>query len=76
MTFEPWYEAGAALPKPLTIDEIHDLVDKYGQAALRCKKAGFDLVEVHGAGGCLPTNFLSPNDNQRNDMYGDLYIIV
>ena len=47
------------------IDEIHDLVDKYGQAALRCKKAGFDLVEVHGAGGCLPTNFLSPNDNQR-----------
>lgn len=70
VTFEPWYEAGAALPKPLTIDEIHDLVDKYGQAALRCKKAGFDLVEVHGAGGCLPTNFLSPNDNQRNDMYG------
>ena len=70
VTFEPWYEAGAALPKPLNIDEIHDLVDKYGQAALRCKKAGFDLVEVHGAGGCLPTNFLSPNDNQRNDMYG------
>lgn len=70
ITFEPWYEAGAQLPKPLTIDEIHVLEEQYGQAALRCKKAGFDIIEIHGAGGCLPTNFLSPHDNQRNDMYG------
>ena len=70
VTFEPWYEAGAALPKPLTIDEIHDLVDKYGQAALRCKKAGFEIIEIHGAAGCIPTNFLSPHDNKRTDMYG------
>lgn len=70
VTFEPWYEAGASLPTPLTIDQIHELVEQYGQAALRCKKAGFDIVEIHGAGGCLPTNFLSPHDNQRNDMYG------
>ena len=76
VTFEPWYEAGAALPKPLTIDEIHDLVDKYGQAALRCKKAGFDLVEVHGAGGCLPTNFLSPNDNQRGSLHNRMRFLV
>lgn len=70
ITFEPWYEAGAKLPRELTIDEIHDLVSKFGDAALRCKKAGFEIVELHGAAGCIPTNFLSPHDNKRNDMYG------
>lgn len=62
--------AGATVPRPLTIDEIHEIEEQYGQAAARVKQAGFDIVEVHGACGCLPTNFLSPHDNQRNDIYG------
>lgn len=70
ITYEPWYEAGAKLPRPLSIEEIHDLVGKFGDAALRCKQAGFDVVEIHGAAGCIPTNFLSTHDNKRTDMYG------
>ena len=70
ITFEPWYEAGAQLPKELTIEEIHTMVRKYGEAALRVRKAGFDIVEIMAAAGCLPTNFLSPHDNHRTDMYG------
>lgn len=70
ITFEPWYEMGFQMPRALTIDEIHDLVDKFGDAALRCKKAGFEILEIHGAAGCIPTNFLSPHDNKRTDMYG------
>lgn len=70
ITFEPWYQAGFKLPRALTVDEIHDLVEKFGDAALRCKKAGFDIIEIHGAAGCIPTNFLSPHDNKRTDMYG------
>lgn len=70
ITFEPWYEAGARVPRELSVEEIHDLVSKFGDAALRCKHAGFDIVEIHGAAGCIPTNFLSPHDNRRNDMYG------
>ena len=31
ITFEPWYEAGAQLPKELTIEEIHTMVQKYGE---------------------------------------------
>ena len=50
--------------------------DKYGQAALRCKKAGFDLVEVHGAGGCLPTNSYHQMIIKGMICMGDLYIIV
>lgn len=70
ITFEPWYEMGFPVPRALSLQEIHDLVSKFGDAALRCKKAGFDIVEIHAAAGCIPTNFLSPHDNQRNDMYG------
>ena len=50
ITFEPWYEAGAQLPKELTIEEIHTMVQKYGEAALRVRKAGFDIVEIMAAG--------------------------
>lgn len=70
ITFEPWYEMGFPVPRALSMEEIHDLVSKFGDAALRCKKAGFDIVEIHAAAGCIPTNFLSPHDNKRNDLYG------
>lgn len=70
ITYEPWYQMGARLPRALTIEEIHDLVSRFGDAALRCKKAGFEIIEIHGAAGCIPTNFLSPHDNKRTDMYG------
>ena len=70
ITFEPWYELGFKMPRSLSIEEIHDLVEKFGDAALRCKKAGFDVIEIHGAAGCIPTNFLSPHDNKRTDIYG------
>lgn len=70
ITYEPWYEAGAKVPRELTMDEIHELVEKFGDAALRCKRAGFQIIEIHGAAGCIPTNFLSPHDNKRTDMYG------
>ncbi len=40
-------------------------------AALRSKKAGFDLVVVyHGHDGTVPTHFLSKRQNQRTDEYG------
>ena len=60
----------AAIPQELTLDEIHQLVDDFGRAALRAKTAGFEVVEIHGAHGYLITNFLSPFTNQRSDWYG------
>jgi len=70
ITFEPWYEMGYKMPRALSIEEIHELVERFGDAALRCKKAGFEVLEIHGAAGCIPTNFLSPHDNKRTDIYG------
>ncbi|MCY6370590.1 FAD-dependent oxidoreductase [Clostridium ganghwense] len=57
-------------PKELTIKEIHEIVEKFGDAALRAKKAGFDGVEVHGSHGYLINEFMSPFSNKRTDEYG------
>jgi 2,4-dienoyl-CoA reductase-like NADH-dependent reductase (Old Yellow Enzyme family)/thioredoxin reductase len=58
------------VPHELTIPEIQDLVEAFGQAARRAKEAGFDAVELHGAHGYLINEFLSPFFNHRQDAYG------
>lgn len=60
----------AEIPKALTIAEIEELVEQFGQAALRAKRAGFDAVEIHGASGYLLSQFVSPYSNKRTDAYG------
>ena len=57
-------------PKKMTKDDIRYIISAYSQAALRAKKAGFDIVEIHGATGYLPVQFLSPRTNSRKDRYG------
>ncbi len=61
---------GGEIPKPLSVEEIGEIVDRFAEAALRAKKAGFDGVEIHGAHGYLIDQFLSRASNQRRDGYG------
>jgi 2,4-dienoyl-CoA reductase-like NADH-dependent reductase (Old Yellow Enzyme family) len=56
--------------RAMTIAEIHEVVDMFAQAARRAKEAGLDGVEVAGANGMLPTQFLSSGINDRTDAYG------
>ena len=58
------------MPHPLSIDEIDELVTKFGDCARRAKEAGFDGVEVHGAHGYLIAQFMSAYSNKRTDRYG------
>lgn len=58
------------VPRALGIDEIHTLIGKFAKAALRAKRAGAKIVELHGAHGYLIGQFLSPLSNKRNDEYG------
>jgi 2,4-dienoyl-CoA reductase-like NADH-dependent reductase (Old Yellow Enzyme family)/thioredoxin reductase len=58
------------IPRELTLDEIAALIQRFGDAAERAKKAGFDGVEIHGAHGYLVSQFLSPLSNHRQDDYG------
>lgn len=60
-------------PKELSVDEIKELVEAFGQAARRAKEAGFDAIEIHGAHGYLLNQFLSPYSNKRTDAYGGTF---
>ena len=57
-------------PRELTTSQVKELVQKFIQSAYRCKQAGVDGVELHGAHGYLINQFLSPNTNLRTDEYG------
>ena len=57
-------------PRALDLDEIAGVQDRFAEAALRAKKAGFDAVEILGSAGYLISQFLSPLTNLRQDRYG------
>lgn len=61
------------LPRAITKEEIHEIVQCFGQAARRAKEAGFDGVEIHAAHGYLLSEFLSPFFNKRTDEYGGCF---
>lgn len=58
------------MPADLSVKEIKTIVNYYAEAAVRCKRAGFDMVLVHGAHGLFISDFLSAARNQRADEYG------
>lgn len=56
--------------KEMTKQDLETIIEEFGNAALRAKKAGFDGVQVHGAHGYLLSRFLTPYYNRRKDEYG------
>ena len=61
------------MTKALKTEEIDSIIDKYADAAVRAKSAGFDMVELHGGTGYLLAQFLSPRTNKRSDKYGGTF---
>jgi 2,4-dienoyl-CoA reductase-like NADH-dependent reductase (Old Yellow Enzyme family) len=58
------------VPRALETEEIPGIVEAYRQGAANAKRAGFDGVEIHGANGYLPDQFLQDSTNKRTDRYG------
>ncbi len=56
--------------KELTEELIADIVAAYGRCAGLAKRAGFEMIMVHGGHGWLINQFLSPYFNHRTDKYG------
>ena len=61
---------GAMRMHAMSKREIKKLINDFIEAAVRCQKAGVDLVELHGGHGYMIQQFLSPNTNKRTDEYG------
>lgn len=59
------------IPRELTKEEIHQIIDDFAEAAIRAGKAGFDAVQLHAAHGYLLSQFISPYTNRRKDEFGE-----
>ncbi len=57
-------------PRALELSEITQVIEAYRVGAQNARDAGFDGVEVHGANGYLPDQFLQDSSNKRTDKYG------
>lgn len=62
--------SNAPVPTELSIEEIQVIIAQYVASARFAQAAGFRYVEVHGAHGYLPSDFISPVANRRDDEYG------
>jgi 2,4-dienoyl-CoA reductase-like NADH-dependent reductase (Old Yellow Enzyme family) len=61
---------GGRFGEELTTKQIDAIVESYARAAATAERIGFDGVELHGAHGYLPDQFVWRRTNQRTDRYG------
>jgi 2,4-dienoyl-CoA reductase-like NADH-dependent reductase (Old Yellow Enzyme family) len=64
------FAPGWHTPEALTIADLEALKAAFVAATRRADRAGFDLIEIHGAHGYLLHQFISPLSNKRTDQYG------
>ncbi|MEC7909433.1 MAG: NAD(P)/FAD-dependent oxidoreductase, partial [Actinomycetota bacterium] len=63
---------GGKLPtfKEASREELVEIIEAFGEASLRIKKANLDGIEIHAAHGYLISTFLSRAWNRREDEWG------
>lgn len=61
------------LPRELTTAECWEYVEKFAEACLWAKRAGFDGVDLHGAHGYMIAQFMSEHANKRVDEFGGTF---
>ncbi len=54
----------------ITLEEIAAVIQQFASAAVRVKKAGFDMVQLHCGHGYFLSSWMNPSVNTRTDMYG------
>lgn len=59
-----------AEPKPMTENDIEEVIQRFAKSAALAEKAGFTGVQIHAAHGFLLSQFLSPLTNRRTDRWG------
>tara|TARA_B100001248_G_scaffold187111_1_gene142899 strand:+ start:1209 stop:2291 length:1083 start_codon:yes stop_codon:yes gene_type:complete len=56
--------------RAMSTQEVKNMIQSFTDAAIRCEKAGFHGVELHGAHSYLICQFLGAKTNRRTDDYG------
>ena len=67
---KPGLFVGNFFRRAMTEDDMNRVATEFVEAAIVCREAGFDAVEIHMGHGYLLNQFLSPLDNKRKDQYG------
>lgn len=62
--------ADGGVARALTVEEIEEVIEAFGETTRRAIEAGFDGVEIHGANTYLLQQFFSGFTNKRTDRYG------
>ena len=57
-------------PKAMSIEEIHQTIQDFKNAAKNAMEAGFDGIEIHSSNGYLLHQFFNGTSNHRTDEYG------
>lgn len=66
----PYHDNEPFLPTALDKNGIHKVISDFKEATKRAVRAGYKVLEIHGAHGYLLHQFLSPLTNIRTDEYG------
>jgi 2,4-dienoyl-CoA reductase-like NADH-dependent reductase (Old Yellow Enzyme family) len=59
-----------AVTRPMTDEEIQDVIDCYADSASNASVAGFDGIAIHAAHGYLIDTFFWHETNKRTDRFG------
>lgn len=57
-------------PQDYSINELYALPEIFMNCAKRAQSSDFDGIQLHIAHGYMLSQFLNPNRNKRNDIYG------
>lgn len=65
-----YYDFTHEMPRPMSRGDIARTLSDYALCAANARRAGFDGIEIHGANGYLPEQFLRQHTNKRTDEWG------
>jgi 2-enoate reductase len=66
----PCFYDPSIITRPMTLEEINELMGSFTMAAGFAKMVGVDAIEIQGYGGYLIDQFMTSLWNQRTDQYG------
>ena len=58
------------IPSPLRTDQVYELIEAYVEGAVRMAEARLDGIEIVSSMGYMPSQFLNPRLNHREDEFG------